>query len=90
MAGTLWDDFSSLPGHEVQELVDHEGRRESLNTSLWDRSHISADRTWELVLIPGDGGNYPGKAVKADGVGAGKQFGSLVGSIVGAQASGTR
>jgi len=45
MRGAFWYDFSSLPGHQVQQLIDEKGRRKSRDSSARDCDQLSTDGT---------------------------------------------
>lgn len=45
VSAALWDDFSPLAGHEIQELVDQEGGREGRHSPPGYRDQLTAYRT---------------------------------------------
>ena len=42
MSGALWYDLPSLPGHEIQQLVDEERRWQGLDATSRDRDQFAA------------------------------------------------
>ena len=45
MCGTLWNDLPPLAGHQVEQLVDQERRRQRLHAAPRDRDQLAADGT---------------------------------------------
>ena len=43
MGWAIRDDFSDLPGHQVDQLVHQEGGRDGLDSSCGDPDELSAD-----------------------------------------------
>ena len=70
MCGTFGDDFSPLPGHEVQELVDKEGRRERLDAPSRYGDELATYRAPELTGVASECRHYPVQALEAHCVGA--------------------
>ena len=89
MNGTVGDDLPGLLGHQVDQLVDQEGRGEGHDPARGDPDQFSTYRAPEAEL-PGVRGDDPLEAGDADGVGAGEQLGTMFSAIVAAETRGAR
>lgn len=65
MCRAFGDDFPPLPGHEVQKLVDKEGRWQRLNAPSRDGDQLATYWTSELTSVAGKCGHYPVQALQA-------------------------
>jgi hypothetical protein len=83
----LGNDFPFLRRHEIQELVDEEGRRKVHDSSSRKGNRLSTDRTSKRSCLSdswkGDNFLQAGLAYRVTAV---KQFGIMVGCIVSTQA----
>ena len=59
MRGALGHHLLSLPGHQVQQLVDKEAGRQGNHSTHWYGDKFSAYRAAELG-VPSKGGHNPG------------------------------
>lgn len=82
MNGTLRNNLSSLPRHQIKQLVDEEGRGQSRHPSSGYGNELPAYRTPERASVSGLSGSYSGQAVEADSVGALQQLGGVLLAIV--------
>ena len=81
MNGTVGDDLPGLLGHQVDQLVDQEGRGEGHDPARGDPDQFSTYRAPEAEL-PGVRGDDPLEAGDADCVGAGEQLGAVLGPVI--------
>ena len=81
MSGTVWDNFSSLLGHQIYQLVDQEGGREGCHTSDWYSDQLPTYWTPE-PKVSGISGNDPLETGDTDSVGTWQQLGTVVIPII--------
>lgn len=80
--GTFRNDLPPLPGHQIQQLVDQKGGRQSRHAATGYRNQFAANWATERTRIPGLGGGYPGQTVQTHGVGALEQLRRVLAPIV--------
>ena len=57
MGGTLGNDLTALPSHQVQELVDKKRGRQLRHPAPRDCDELPANGASKLPRVPGEGGH---------------------------------
>ena len=72
MGGTLGNDLTALPSHQVQELVDKKRGRQCRHPAPRDCDELPANGASKLPRVPGEGGHDAVQALQAHSVRTGQ------------------
>ncbi len=81
MHGALGNDLPPLPGHEVEQLVHEEGRRQGVDAPARDGDELPADGAAELAGVARERGHDALQTLQAHRVRARKQLGRVLRAV---------